>query len=74
MHKALQTAERIAMVSGEIVHATWLRHVRSLTNGGQVDLYRTNSGRLVVCTSISGSGQIPQVDPDSTPANYGHYA
>jgi hypothetical protein len=63
--------ETIQMVSGETRRAQRVRHLRTLGRR-DVDLYRTEGGRLVVCTSDSLDGRsIPCVDPDSTPADYG---
>ncbi len=67
----------IRQVSGELVQATYVRHLRTLTNGSgrdntDVDLYRLQGGRLVVATRPANDGRaVPDVDPDSTPADYG---
>src|SRR6185312_8670412 len=67
--------EKIMMASGELADASYVRHLRTTTDGPRnmdVDLYRTAGGRLVVCTSPRNDGRaIPEVDPDSTPESYG---
>jgi hypothetical protein len=69
----------IETVSGEMVKATHVQHLRTLTSNGHggegnrdVDLYRTQGGRLVVAISYPGNCTIPpQIDPDSNPSDYG---
>lgn len=74
---ATTATQKIRMVSGELVNARYIRHLRTLTGPpGQdnvdVDLYRTESGRTLVCTSPANDARaIPDVDPHATPEMYG---
>ena len=64
---------------GELIEARYVRHLRTLTgNPGDgsasidVDLFRTDDGRLVVCRSPENNARvIPWIDPGSTPQDYG---
>jgi hypothetical protein len=68
--------QKIEMLSGELQDAEYVRHLRTLTHGAgssntDVDLYRTRDGREVVCTSpADDSRAIPQVEPDTSPADW----
>ena len=59
-----------------MVEATYLRHLRTLTQGAgrdnlDVDLYRTRDGRELVATSPANDGRaVPDEEPDVTAADY----
>ena len=72
---------KIKTVGGEMVEAKYVAHLRTLTQGSgcdgrpniDVDLFRAQGDRLVVCASPSDDARAtPLVDPDSAPEDYGY--